>query len=82
MLWDFQAKVGPVNSKQKYGILVSPIRVLAGWGWGRRRPREAEETVDHKGCWGSHLRNLYLPAALQTAVKGVSFQGEEGLVSI
>lgn len=38
-------------------ILVSSMRVYSK-GCTRGRPREAGKTVDHKGCWGSHVRNL------------------------
>ena len=63
--------------KPKVQDLVSPTRVLAR-GCKRRRPWEAKETVDHKGCWGSHISNLYLPVTLQTAVKHELLRGGRG----
>ena len=46
-----------VKSNQKSGIFISPVEVLYK-RYVRGRYWEAEETVDHKGYWGNHIRNL------------------------
>ena len=34
----------------------------------RTRHWEAGMTIDHSGCWGSHIRNLHLLVTLQVAL--------------
>lgn len=67
-----------VNSNQKNGVSVGPLRILPKESMGLREGRhwEGEETVDYMGCWKSHSRTyvcLYLcrllfPASIFTCV--------------
>lgn len=57
--WSIQTK----NSR----VSISPVGVLST-GHTRGRPGVAGETVDHKGCGGSHIRNLHLLVTLQACV--------------
>ena len=43
--------------------IVNSMGVLSK-GYRKRRPWEAGETVDHKGCWRSHIKNLNLLVTL------------------
>lgn len=54
-IWGSQAKARLVNSNQKEWSFGKFHLVLS-----EKRPWKAKETVDHKGHWGSHIRNLHL----------------------
>lgn len=58
------AKDGLVNSDQKEKDLgeIPGDRIEEH----NERPGEAWEATDHKGYWGSHIKNLYLLVTPQT----------------
>ena len=47
-------------------VLINPTKVLLVLSKEHIRGRhwEAGEIVDHKGCWGSHIRNLHFLVTL------------------
>ena len=57
VIWDSQARAMLMISNQKSGVWHGDLLQ------GVHQPYrywQSEKTVDHKGCWGSHIRNLYL----------------------
>ena len=59
-----------VNSNQKNGVSVGPLRILPKERMGLREGRhwEGEETVDYMGCWESHIKNLCLFISLRAII--------------
>ena len=55
----FPGWAGLINSTQKIRVLVNSAGVIFKCHM-RGRHWEAGETVDHKGYWESHIRNLIL----------------------
>lgn len=55
VLWGSKAKARLVNSNQKSTALVSCMGVLSKH---KGKPLGGWVTVDHKGSWKSHIRNL------------------------
>ena len=75
VVWGSQAKARSVISNQKGGVLVSSTGVHQGKALGGK-----EEIVDHKGCWGSHIRNLHFLVTLRLLCRESSCI--KGLVSV
>ena len=62
VLWGSEAETRSVNSNKKeknFGKVHGGL-IKGTHGVGGGRPWEVRETVYHKGCWESRIRNLHL----------------------
>lgn len=77
--WGSWAEAELITSNQKSRVLVSPTGVPSK-GCIRRTGAGRLGRLDHKGCWGGHIRDLHLLVTLWAAIQGMHWH--EGLASI